>query len=277
MAIYQRSRRSRLTLALLIITSVVVLTLDFRGAAVVDTLREGAAGAVAPVRRGVEAATRPVADLWGGIARFGDLEAENEALRARIAELEGDAALAEDAAEQLGVILDQQGIEWVGNLDTTLARVVAGSISNFADTVDIDKGSDHGIAAGMPVVTGAGLVGIVDQVTAGRSRVQLITDPEFRVGVRSVPGGTLGTARGVGRADQLLVDSNLARTETVRRGTLVTTSGADRSRFPASIPVGRVLQSRESDTALTLELVVRPIVDVTSLSYVTVLMRAPDP
>jgi rod shape-determining protein MreC len=274
-AISRRPRRSRLTLALLIITSIIVLTLDFRDTGVVGTARDVAASALAPVRGAVETATRPVSNAWNGITGYGDLEAENEELRARLDEIEGERARNEDAADQLGVILAQQGIEWVGNIETSLARVVAGSISNFADTVDIDKGTDHGISEGMPVVTGAGLVGIVEHATGSRSTVRLLSDPDFRVGVRRVPEGTLGTARGTGRADRMLVDSNLDPDERVRPRSLITTSGADRSRFPASIPVGRVVESRESTTSLTLELVIEPMVDVTSLSYVTVLLREP--
>jgi hypothetical protein len=36
-----------------------------------------------------------------------------------------------------------------------------------------------------------------------------------------------------------------------------------------------VVESRESTNSLTLELVIEPMVDVTSLSYVTILLREP--
>jgi rod shape-determining protein MreC len=275
LAISRRPRRSRFTLALLILTSIAVLTLDFRDAPVIDGARDAASGAMAPLRGAAETVTRPIGNAWSGLTGYGDLEAENAELRERIAEMEGEAALNEDAAEQLAGLLDQLSIDWVQGIERETARVVSGPISNFTDTIDISKGTDAGIQEGMPVVTGAGLVGRVVQATGSRATIQLLTDPDFNVGVRAVPGGAQGTARGTGSSDTLLVDSNLESTEEVRRHTLLTTSGADRSRYPASIPVGRVVETRESTRGLSLELVVRPMVDVDQLTFVTVLLWEP--
>ena len=102
----------------------------------------------------------------------------------QLEELEGDAVLEEDAASQLAELLEQQDLEWVGDIDTTTARVLSSDPSNFSHTIDISKGSDDGLKVGMPVVNGAGLVGRIVQVTPSRSTVQLITDPDFLVGVR---------------------------------------------------------------------------------------------
>jgi rod shape-determining protein MreC len=225
-----------------------------------------------PLQGAAETVTGPFTDAWNGIFDYGDLESENERLRARIEEMEGDAILEEDAAEQLAELLDQQDLPWVENIPRTAARVAAGPASNFSHTIDIDKGSDDGIKAGMPVVNGAGLVGRVIQVTGGRSTVRLITDPDFKVGVKLLPDGTLGTATGRGPGDELIVDANLPAEEEVRRGAALTTSGADRSAFPASIPVGRVQSTRESSSGLTLELLVRPAADTERLAFVTVLL-----
>src|SRR5690606_23118816 len=110
-----------------------------------------------------------------------------------------------------------------------VARVTAGPVSNFSFTIEIDKGSDDGIRYGMPVVNGAGLVGRVVQAAGSTSTVQLITDPDFRVGVRLVPGGTPGTARGSGRGEPLVVDTALEPGTPIPDDAVLTTSGADRS------------------------------------------------
>ena len=90
------------------------------------------------------------------------------------------------------------------------ARVLSSDPSNFSHTIDISKGSDDGLKVGMPVVNGAGLVGRIVQVTPNRSTVQLITDPDFLVGVRLL-GSDLatGTAHGQGQGEDLLVDTRL--------------------------------------------------------------------
>jgi rod shape-determining protein MreC len=274
-ALSRRTGRSRLTLALLVLTSLAVLTLDFRDSSIVESARRTATTVFSPLRGVAETASEPFTNAWHGITGYGDLETENEELRERIDELEGATVLDEDAAEQLDALLDQLDIEWVGDIPTATARVVAGPGSNFSHTIEIDKGSDAGLKEGMPVVNGAGLVGKLVQVSANRSTVQLITDPDFAVGVRLVPGDDPGTARGTGEGEDLIVDTGLEADAEVEPGTALTTSGADRSAFPASIPVGRVRSTREGGGGLTLDLVVEPLADTEELAFVTILLWEP--
>ncbi len=272
MASTRRTGRSRLTVALLILTSLALLTLDFRNSAVVSAARRGASSAFSPLRGVVETATGPFTNGWHGITGYGDLKSENDKLRAQIDKMRGSAVQDKDAAAQLGGVLDQLDISWVGNIPTSTARVVAGPLSNFSHTIEIDKGSGDGFEVGMPVVNGAGLVGRLVQVTARHSSVQLLTDPELAVGVRLVPDGAPGTARGTGAGENLAVDTGLEATAKVDQGAALTTSGADRSAFPGSIPVGSVVRTRKGSGGLTLDLVVKPFADTERLSYVTVLL-----
>jgi rod shape-determining protein MreC len=271
-ALSRRTGRSRLTLALLVLTSLAVLTLDFRNSGIVTGARRVASTAFSPLRGVAETATEPFSNAWHGISGYGDLEAENEALRAQVDELRGDAVLDADAADQLAGLLEQLEIEWVGDIPRAAARVVAGPASNFSHTIEIGKGSDDGFKEGMPVVNGAGLVGRLVQVTSNRSTVQLITDPDFAVGVRLVPDGAPGTARGAGEGEDLVVDTGLEADAEVSEGTALTTSGADRSAFPAFIPVGTVRATREGSGGLQLDLVVEPLADTGKLAFVTVLL-----
>ncbi len=272
MALPRRSGRSRLTLALLIITSLAVLTLDFRDAGVVEGLRRVASTVFSPLRGAADAVTEPFSNGWNGITDYGDVKSENEELRRRLEEAEGLAVRGEDALAELDALLEQVGIDFVGDVPRATARVVSGPVSNFSHTVEIDKGSDDGIREGMPAVSGAGLVGRVRQVTSSRATIQLLTDPDFRVGVRLLPDGVLGTATGSGQGDPLVVDTSLAAETVLEPGGHVVTSGADRSAFPASIPVGTVRDTNEAGGGLSLDLVVEPFVDTTRLTFVTVVL-----
>jgi rod shape-determining protein MreC len=271
--------RSRLTIALLVLTSIALLTLDFRDAGVVQSARRTAGTIFSPLRGVAETVASPFSNAWHGVTDYGDLESENDELRRRIEELEGREVLEEDAAAQLQELLEQQDLEWVGSIDTTVARVLSSDPSNFSHTVDISKGSDDGLKVGMPVVNGAGLVGRLVQVTPGRSTVQLVTDPDFLVGVRLL-GSDLatGTARGQGKGEDLLVDTRLEPDidDAPKPGTALTTSGAQLSSFPDSIPVGKVRTVREAGGGLTLELVVRPMADTERMQFVTVLLWEPE-
>jgi rod shape-determining protein MreC len=269
--------RSRLTIALLVLTSLALLTLDFRDAAIVQSARRTAGNAFSPLRGAAETVSEPFSNAWHGMTGYGDLETENEELRRRIEELEGRPVLEEDAAAQLDEVLGQLDIEWVGDIDTTTARVLSGSPSNFSHTVDISKGSDAGIEIGMPVVNGAGLVGKVVLVTNDRSTVQLITDPDFAVGVRLLGTQVTGTARGQGPGEDLLADTNLEPDAKglPKPGASVTTSGIDIASFPASIPVGKVRSLKESSGGLSIDLEVRPMANIDELAFLTVLLWEP--
>jgi rod shape-determining protein MreC len=276
-ALPRRSGRSRLTLALLIITSLAVLTLDFRDAGVVEGLRRVASTVFSPLRGVADTVTEPFSNGWNGITDYGDVKAENEELRRMLEEAQGDAVRGEDALAELDALLEEVGIDFVGDLPRTTARVVSGPVSNFAHTIEIDKGTDDGIREGMPAVSGAGLVGRVRQATSSRATIQLLTDPDFRVGVRLLPDGVLGTATGSGQGDPLVVDTSLPAETVVEPGGHVVTSGADRSAFPASIPVGTVRDTDEAGGGLSLDLVVEPFVDTTRLTFVTVVQwEAPE-
>jgi rod shape-determining protein MreC len=226
---------------------------------------------VGPVERAVSAATSPVRNAWHGVTDYEDLQRENDRLRSELAEAESTDIERSDAERQLADLSASLELPFAGDVPKVTARVVTGPRSNFSYAIDVDKGTDDGLAVGMPVVTGGGLVGRIEQATARTARVQLVTDPEFRVGVRLATTGALGTARGQGRDEPLSVDSSISPSTAVDDGTGVVTSGVDRSAFPPGIPVGTVSASRQGPGGLSLELDVAPLVDVEQLSYVTVL------
>lgn len=263
---------SRTRFAVLVLASVTLLTVGLRDAPVVREVREGASAVIGPVEGAVDRVTAPVRNAWHGVTDYDDLQRENEELRAQAEAAEAEGVQTSDAERQLAELSASLDLPWAGNVETATARVVSGPRSNFSHAIEIDKGTDDGIAVGMPVVTGAGLVGRVSQATGGSAMVELLTDPGFRVGVRLSTTGDLGTARGRGRDDPLSVDSAISPGTEVPEGTGVVTSGVDRSAYPPGIPVGTVASSGQGSGGLALDLDVDPLVDVDQLSYLTVML-----
>jgi rod shape-determining protein MreC len=274
-----RHGRSRLTIVILVLFSITVLTLDFRDVGVVRDARHAAGSALSPLQGVAEHVATPFENTWNGIFDYDDLAAENEALRAQLEELEGSLAQSEDIAVQYEALLDQVDIPWVGSLNTATARVVQKPVTSFSHIVVIDKGSSAGIKNGMPVVTGSGLIGRVVDVASNQASVQLITDPEFRVGVRLASSQRLGTAKGQGGSRDLRIDTKIETGEKdadIPRREIITTSGIDdRSSYPASIPVGRVTRTGEANGGLTVEVFAEPLADLDELSFVNVLLTTP--
>jgi rod shape-determining protein MreC len=182
MSVFAISRRR--AIAILALTSVLLITLDLRGNPVIDGAR-GAFGVVfAPFRDSVEVVTRPIENAWKGIRDYDDLAAENERLREEIDRQRGATIAAEASVMEAQELLALNGLPTLAGIDYVTAQVVGVSPSNFSQTVEISQGSDRGIEVGMPVVNGAGLVGKVHKVYPDRAIVMLVTDPEFAIGVK---------------------------------------------------------------------------------------------
>ncbi len=278
MAVYRRSARPRFTLLLLVLTAVTLLTLDERsgGLGVMDSVRDGARDALAPVSESVDSAVRPVGDFFQGIFNYGRLEDANARLRDQLAQREGELARAADAQRERKMLLDQQHLPFAGDVPAVSARVVVASPSNFDLSVELDRGRDAGVAPGMPVVTGAGLVGRVVNVSRSRASVMLLTDPTSNVGVRFTSSGEVGVAAGTGAGAPLQVDGVDPAARVVQDEAVVT-SGLQHSAFPPGVPVGRVKTAKVRPGGLQQEVSVVPLVDLRRLDVVKVLVWNPRP
>ncbi len=223
------------------LTSITLLTLDYRGAGsgVIGAAKDGVRDAFGPVQRTSDRVFSPVGSFFGGMIHYGDLQTENERLRQEIAGLRGDVYRADDADRERRALLDQLDLPTPEDIPRVDARVVSTSPSNFAYTVEIDKGTSSGITHGMPVVTGAGLVGRIADVSRTRAVVQLVTDKKFSVGVRLATSGDVGVANGTGSQSSLSVDLIDPSTEVPE--------GRDRGdQRPPAEPVPSRLSGRES-------------------------------
>jgi rod shape-determining protein MreC len=182
MAIYSVGRK-RVILALLL-TTVLLLTLDLRGNPVIDAAREGFTQVLRPVQTATSVVTNPIERVWHGIAHYDDLERENIALQEQVDRLIGTQAAAEAAVIEGKELQALYSLPSLSGIDTEVARVVGPAVSNLDQVIEIDKGSSSGIEVGMAVVNQAGLVGKVTQVSRSTARVMLVTDSRYTVAVK---------------------------------------------------------------------------------------------
>lgn len=277
MALTRRNGRSRVTLVFLVLLSITLITLDFRGdSGVIGTIRNAATDALAPVRNLADSAFSPVGDAFHGVTGYGGMRDENAKLRSQIADLHGQALQGEADRKELEDALALLGLSFVGDIPTIAARVVGAPVSNFEQTIELDRGSHDGIAVDMVVVSGDGLVGRVVQVSRTRSMVRLITDPASSVGVRFARSNEVGIAEGEGAARKMSVGFVDVGVD-VRRRELAVTSGLNDSVFPAGIPVGRVVMASSQPGELQQDVTMNPLVDLKHLRFVRVLRHKPEP
>jgi rod shape-determining protein MreC len=272
-AVYRRSTRHRFLLLLLVLTSVTIITIDVRGggSGVLESVRSTARDAFAPVQTAADKVFSPVGDFFGGITRYGHLKAENARLRRDLAAARGASSTAGDANRERQDLLKQAHLSFANDIATVPARVVATSPSNFELTVQIDRGTGAGLAKGMPVVTGAGLVGRLVEVSQERATVLLMTDPSFNVGIRFSGSGDVGVARGQGTRQPLPVDLIDVGVK-VAPQEVVVTSGLQGSVFPPGIPAGTVRTAHTPPGALQQNITIDPVADLRRLEFVKVLV-----
>ncbi len=177
MPVYSVNRRR--AIILLVLTSVLLLTLDFRGNPVVDRARAAFSWVLTPFVTAGDVIANPIKNIWHGATDYQDIQRENEELREQLAQQRGDQLAARAIYSDYQELLTLNGL--IANYPRVTARVVGERTSNFRQTVDIDRGSGDGIQTGMAVINSAGLVGKIHKVYPDRSVVVLVTDQEYTI------------------------------------------------------------------------------------------------
>ncbi|WP_419840992.1 rod shape-determining protein MreC [Candidatus Poriferisodalis sp.] len=270
-------RRTWVRLALLVVTAIALLTLDARGSGgVLDTARGAALDLLGPVRTFGDWVVGPFRNAWRGVVSFDELEAENAQLRSDLAEVRASVLRVgelERDRQALLALLDAS--DETAAIPRITARVISASVSNFERTIELARGHRDGIRVNMPVESGAGLVGRVVGTSATRSRVELLSDPNFDAGVRIVRSGDDGLVSGRGPGRDLEV-SYIELESVVIPGETVVTSGFPGSEFPAGLLVGTVTDVVPDAARGAQRATVRPAADLERLRWVRVLLYVPE-
>jgi rod shape-determining protein MreC len=174
----------RRAIVLLVLTSILLITLDVRGSAMIDRTRSLFALLVEPFDTAARTVTRPVLTAWHGVVDYRDVQRENEELRAEIDNQRGAIIEARAAILEYQELLVLNRLMGSSNFPSVTVQVQGDAPGNFQNTIEINKGSVDGIAVGMPVVSGAGLVGKVTQVFPNSAIVLLVYDPSFSIGAK---------------------------------------------------------------------------------------------
>ncbi|MEO6125705.1 MAG: rod shape-determining protein MreC [Ilumatobacteraceae bacterium] len=175
MPLYSVNRRR--AIILLVLTSVLLITLDVRGNAVVNRVRNAFSHVLSPFVTAGDVIATPIKNAWHGATDYQDLKRDNEQLRRQVEQQRGDQLAARAFVSAYQELLTLNGL--IANYPRVTARVVGPRTSNFRQTIEIDRGTNDGILVGMAVISAAGLVGKITQVYDNRSVVLLVTDPEY--------------------------------------------------------------------------------------------------
>ena len=271
---YRDSRRTRVVLALLILTSFTLITVDYRAGdgTALRGLRTAAASVFGPVQRAVTSVVRPIGNALATLGDLGGLNDEVNDLRAENADLKNQLHQIDDLRRENDELRRLNGLTTRGGYKTVRCRVVAVGPDNFEWTATVDCGSRDGIKADQTVLNADGLVGKVIDVAPFTSQVLLAIDPEFTVIGRLAARGTSGPVTGNGLKPMEM--TLLEPTAKVQKGEAIVSQGVQGG-IVAGVPVGVVSAVSTERSVLTRTVSVKPFVRFTALDVVAVVVQPP--
>lgn len=206
------------------------------------------------------------------VPRYMGLSTENEILRRTNIELADEASQLREAKLENLRLRRLLGLKGRPVHRFVAASVVSKNLTLLRNSVTLDVGEADGVRPSMPVVTDAGLVGMVVAASRHYAVANILFNVDFRASVKIQRSRVDGILAWDGTK---LVLKNIAKTLDVRPGDVVITSEYSSS-FPAGIRVGIVDQVSEREGSLFKHVVITPGVDFVKLEEAFVMIAQPD-
>ncbi len=223
-----------------------------------------------PIRALFQGSRDLVVESSEGLRRLRHVDAENQEIKGRVAQLEVEQQrMAELAAEnqRFKTLLD---FKEKSKLRLLPSRIVSRDMSVFMRSARIDRGSDQGVERGMAVVSPQGVVGQVDRVFESEAVIQFLTDLNSRLDGVVERSRTQVIVGGSIEGDMKLYF--LARRADVKQGDVVFSSGTG-SIFPAGFKIGTIVGHSQDPDAILEDAELEPAVSFGALEEVFVVMH----
>lgn len=266
------TRRRAIAYALLV--ALCLLLLGASNTAPLLELRRGIGFALNPLQGGLSSLTRSFTSVFGAITQIEELRLDNRDLESRLRELEAENQRLESARIENEALTALLGVRSSFDGETVAAQVVGRQFSQSERVVALDRGTDHGIAVGDPVLgSGGALVGSVMLTGPNFSLVVLLNDP------RSIVIGLVESSRATGEVEGRLSGSlamtKIPTTDAVAVGDRVVTAGLQlgseiRSPFPRGLLIGRVVDVQTEPSDVVQTALLEPAGSLDKLEYVLV-------
>lgn len=269
---FKQGPSANVRLAFFSLLAIALLIVDAR----FDTLsrlRQGVATVLYPVQR-VLLLPR---DL---IASLGDYTGEIERLRAEHAEMRQIEAAnartllqAEQLAAENSQLRQLLGMRERTAIRSTVAEVLYDAPDPFSRRLVVDRGLQHGVKAGQPVIDAHGVIGQVTRAHPLSSEVTLVTDRNSTIPIEIRRTGirTLAWGAATGGTIELRF---LPAASDIRAGDELVTSGLD-GLFPPGLPVARVTSVGSGSTSAFMRVVAEPAARVERTKLLLVLLVEP--
>ncbi len=254
-----------MVVAVLLTVSKSILGIDLPGTLVKSVLT--------PLRTGVGKLTAQAERYYSYMFKYEALEAENEQLKAQIAQME-------DSTRKLNSITQEnQRLRDLLNLKkdhddyvTVDGYVIARPSDEFTSTLTINRGENAGIQVGMCAITEHGaVVGLVVETGPNYAVVKTVLDSSLEIAATIAGSDYNGMVKGGYSSGQygLLRMEYLPSDSVIRNNDQVVTTGS--TLYPRELILGYVIDADFSDTGVAKFAVLEPAADIDTIKQVFII------
>lgn len=230
-------------------------------------------GALAPFRAAGTALTSTAEKYYSYMFRYEALEAENEVLEQRIAEMEDVARQADSVSREnerlrkaLGFKATHEDYKMVD------AYIIGWSSTDWENTFTINRGTNAGIQENMCVITANGeVVGLVTAVGVNYAEVTTVLDSTLEISGTISTSGYNGMVKGgyISGNETLLQMNYLPSSAIIRNSDQVVTSGS--TVYPRGLIIGYVVDAGYEDTGVAKYALLDPAAEIDSLEQIFII------
>ena len=230
-------------------------------------------GVLTPFRTGISKLVDRSQQLYNYIFEYESLLAENEALKAQLAEIEDearDAYATKQENERLRAALKLTE----ANEDYKLvdAYIISTSSADWSSVFTINRGTNVGIQPGMCAITAYGeLVGLVSEVGTNYAVVKSVLDSSLEISATIAASGHSGMVQGgyASGLEGLLRMNYLPSSATIRNHDQVVTTGS--TVYPRNLILGHVVDAGFDGAGVAKYALLKPAADIRSLEQVFIM------
>jgi len=230
-------------------------------------------GILTPIRTGVSKLKDQAEQLYNYMFNYESLQAENIALKDKIAQMEDNARVADSVSrenDRLRALLDL--LDAHEDYKLVDAYIIAWSSNDWSNTLTINRGANLGIEEGMCAITANGeVVGLVTEVGSNYAVIKTVLDSSLGISATIASSGYNGMVQGnyTGGNENLLRMNYLPSASVIRNNDQVVTSGS--TTYPRDLILGYVVDAGFADTGIAKYALLRPAADIDTLEQVFIL------
>lgn len=226
-----------------------------------------------PLRSGANALTSQAEQMYNYMFRYEALQAENEALKAQIAQMQESNRLADSISRENERLRELTKLQ-EANPDYELVDgyIITRSSTDWTNTITVDRGRVHGIEVGMVAITANGeVVGLVTEAGTNYCTIKTVLDSSLEISATIASSGYSGMVQGAYTSDLAgyLRMNYLPSSAVIRNRDQVVTAGS--TVYPRNLILGYVVDAGLDDSSVAKYAIVEPATNIDQLEQVFIL------